>query len=228
MFNFTYSHINELAKIGMKMVMNHFSLDLRFVSLMTVVTLAIFYSLTTQITWAALIICKSEIRVCNGTPSADIIFGYGDDNIIHGLAGNDFIIGSWPENNFIYGDDGDDTLVGGYLDDFLQGGRGNDKYDGLGGADSVLDAGFDYPLEFYSGDDIISGSSGDDWVNSGGGADTIHGGPGNDFIYPNTIQGSRDFSHDLVDCGSGNDKIEVSSSEDSSRINCEDIRDNDG
>ena len=83
---------------------------------MTVVALAIFYSLTNQITEAALIECfKEGVRVCSGTASADVIFGYGDDTIIHGLAGNDWIQGSSYGNNNIYGDDGDDTLIGGHL-----------------------------------------------------------------------------------------------------------------
>ena len=107
----------------------------------------------------------------------------------------------------------------------MQGGRGNDKYDGLEGDDTILDV--NYP-EVNSGDDIMSGSTGDDFLISNGGADTIHGGLGNDIIHANSVPVSRDFSHDLVDCGSANDYAWIYSSEDTARLNCEFISDFDG
>jgi Ca2+-binding RTX toxin-like protein len=212
----------------MKMVMNHFSLDIRFVSVVTVVVvaLAIFYSLTNQITWAALINCPIGTILCNGTTGNDIIIGTTPGATIHGLAGNDYIIGYEGGENQIIGDDGDDTMIGGEKTDIMFGGRGNDKYDGYFGNDYIWEVDkFNIP----SGDDVISGGYGDDLIYSGGGADKIHGGPEDDSINPNISYFQfRDFSSDFVDCGTGYDEVYFNSAEDTASSNCDSPTDLDG
>jgi hypothetical protein len=104
---------------------------LKFISLMTAVFITITFSLD-QTGWAAFIACSETVEACNGTSGDDIIIGGSSPrNIIHGLAGNDLIVGNGPAADIIFGDDGNDILYGTELDDNLQGGRGNDKYDGL-------------------------------------------------------------------------------------------------
>lgn len=203
---------------------NHYlSLDLRFVSLVTVVvTLIIFYSLTSQITWAALIFCQVGPSVCNGTSGPDIMYGI-KNQVTHGLGGNDFIIGDLSGANSIYGDDGDDTLLGGYYSDYMEGGAGNDKYDGYYGNDLIQDV---VSVHETSGDDVISGSYGDDAIYSGGGSDIIYGGPGSDGINPNFFD-RRDFSRDFVDCGTQYDSVAVYLADDWAGINCETIDNHD-
>lgn len=64
----------------------------------------------------------------------------------------------------IGGTTGDDTLVGTYLADRINGGDGNDWIYGGGGAD------------------LLYGGNGDDYIDSGIGADYIVGGAGNDAM----------------------------------------------
>src|SRR5947208_2495531 len=76
-----------------------------------------------------------------------------------------------------------ETMVGGPGNDRMIGGRGND--DERGGA----------------GDDNLQGDRGADDLNGGKGDDRIDGGPGNDVI------NSRDGQRDVVNCGSGFDRV---------------------
>jgi hypothetical protein len=189
--------------------------------------ISIFAAHSYQITWAAVIFCPVGAALCNGTPNDDTIWGRSDDTIIHGLGGNDHIIGAFAVNNNIFGDDGNDFLIGGRESDFLAGGRGHDKYDGLGGDDSLFEAPYEEGI-FFDSDDIMSGGSGNDYLEAAGGADRIHGGPGQDTLRPNAWY--RDFSRDIVDCGS--DSVDYayiySGDHDIASINCEQIFDYDG
>lgn len=71
-----------------------------------------------------------------------------------------------------YGNDGNDTLIGGGVDDDLEGG---------------------------AGDDTIQGNGGNDYIQGGAGADTMSGGAGSDYFYeyadgaPDTISGGDGF-----------------------------------
>lgn len=195
------------------------------ISLVTAVAVIILFSLD-QASWAALIYCTSASLQCNGTSGDDMIFGHYVGNIIHGLGGNDYIVGDGSSsNNFFYGDDGNDRLIGSEGNDGLYGGPGNDYYDGRMGHDTIIE-----PLEAGGGpvvfsDDVISGGEGDDFINSRLGADRISGGPGTDFIWPNGYH--RDFSFDIINCGSGtfDQSLDVSSSDGDTSINCELVRD---
>ena len=86
-------------------------------------------------------------------------------------------------------------LAGGGHDDWIEGGGGNDTL--LGGA----------------GDDRIYGDAGADVITGGAGADKLYGGDGSDTI--NAADGERD----IIDCGAGNDRAVVDSSDKTS--NCE-------
>ena len=80
------------------------------VALLTIIGITL---LTQNLGWAALIFCTSTSE-CNGTSGNDVIYGHVNGNIIHGLGGNDYIIGSATSTspNYIYGDDGNDRLIG--------------------------------------------------------------------------------------------------------------------
>ena len=214
----------SVLKLQMK---RFFISNLKHISIISAVAVTILIFHLDQTGWAAVIQCPETTAVCNGTPGDDEILGpYTVQGYIHGLGGNDYIIGygSATSGNFIFGDNGSDILIGGRGNDGLYGGRGNDYYDGNSGDDSILD---DYYKEgpLAKNDDIISGEEGNDFIQSGEGADKIHGGPGNDFIYPDGAY--RDFSSDSVNCGSDSDTVYFNSADDVVASNCEDIYDSD-
>ncbi|SFV87229.1 Alkaline phosphatase [hydrothermal vent metagenome] len=118
----------------------------------------------------------SEEANFNGSESKDFTtykgtqYGVGDllgdmqDNIIHGLDGNDWIRGG----------EGDDVLYGDVGNDGIRGDGGNDTLDGGTGDDSLWGG---------SGNDIIYGGNGDDRIYGGTGADIMNGGEGADIFY---------------------------------------------
>jgi Ca2+-binding RTX toxin-like protein len=205
-----------------------FAPNLRLVSLMVVVAVTFLFSLLEQTSWAAVIKCPATSAVCNGTSGDDIIFAADSGGSpIHGLAGNDYIIGSGIKPNYIWGEDGNDILVGSAGNDYLNAGKGNDRYEGGDGSDSIVDIPY-VEGSLVNNDDTISGGVGDDWILSGEGVDRIYGGGGNDQIYPNTWN-HRDFSYDFVDCGSGTgDRVFYGYSSDAEGFsNCEFVMDQD-
>lgn len=106
---------------------------------------------------------------------------------IHGGDGNDSIQGD-SVSDWIYGDGGNDVLRAGLLggSDHIEGGPGNDS---LFGAD---------------GNDYLDGGSGNDTIDGrGGGRDTLIGYAGNDTII---VSGSGSRGVD-VRAGSGKDKL---------------------
>jgi Ca2+-binding RTX toxin-like protein len=167
--------------------------DLKHVSLIIAVSATILFWFD-QISWADTIHCPNNTTAtCYGTSEDDMIFGpTGTGGTIHGLGGNDYIIGAqdWEASNYIWGDDGNDILIGGRGNDGLYGGRGNDSYDGWFGDDTIVE---DYHIQgsLVSNDDVISGGEGADYIQAGEGIDRIHGGPGADAIWPNGAH--RDF-----------------------------------
>ena len=90
----------------------------------------------------------------------DLIFGSN----IHGLGGNDYIVGLLNKDNTLFGDDGNDILIGGPQQDFMNGGRGNDTLKGGGGNDLLKGGG---------GNDELDGGKGKDILDGGFGADTL-------------------------------------------------------
>lgn len=198
------------------------------ISLMLAVGITIILLHPDQTSWAAVISCPESTTVCYGTTEDDIIYGdWGAAVIIHGLAGNDYIIANEyePKSSYIDGDEGDDILIGGFGNDGLYGGLGNDKYDGRYGSDTISEA-VTIVGSLVSNDDFISGAEGNDWIASGEGTDTVFGGPGNDQIYPNGYT-FRDFSLDSVNCGSDSDTIGFYSGDGEVVRNCESLNDHD-
>lgn len=205
--------------------MNTYNISkLKLISLVTGAAVILLFSLD-QPSWAELIVCPSPPAPCVGTAGDDIILGEG--NTIYGMAGDDYILSSGTSPNYIYGENGNDRLIGSHGNDALFGGAGNDYYDGGLGSDVIAEdlwvGGAPGTLVFSN--DVISGAEGDDYIISGLGSDRIHGGPGNDIIYPNGYH--RDFSFDIINCGSGTgDQILSSYSGDSdTTVNCEQITD---
>lgn len=133
----------------------------------------------------------------SGTTSADVMYGYGGDDLMNGGAGNDKITGDRGADT-LYGGEGNDTLVGGTQSDMLDGGNGADSLLGGNGNDTVKGG---------SGTDTLSGSLGDDSLHGGGGgdrlfgdagADTLNGGGGGD-----RIDYLRDTADLLIDLETG-------------------------
>jgi Ca2+-binding RTX toxin-like protein len=91
----------------------------------------------------------------------------------------------------IDGGAGNDTIVGGELDDTIHGGAGNDSIMGMGGADHLFgDAGNDQliggadddTLDGGDGADLLAGEVGNDSLIGHGGSDSIYGGKGDDRL----------------------------------------------
>ena len=177
---------------------------------------------TQNLGWAAVIHCPDTGALCNGTSGDDLIFGSN----VHGLAGNDYIVGLLNKDNTLFGDDGNDILIGGPQQDFMNGGRGNDRYDAWFGNDQIYE---DDALEGKTGtlvnnDDFIAAGFGNDFIKAGEGNDRIFGGPGDDYIFANGWY-PRDFSPDFINCGLGADTIGFyNSGEGENHVFCEAIQ----
>ena len=198
--------------------------DFRLVSFTIAIPVIIIYIVTIQTSWAAIIDCPDALE-CNGTSADDVIIATTPNAIIHGLDGNDFIIGIDWDVNYIFGDNGDDILIGGLDNDGLYGGNGSDKYDGRGGDDTIHE--YRDASRFLMSNEIISGGAGNDFIYAGRGSDAINGGPGDDLIHPNPPY--RDFSYDSVDCGSGYDVVgDFYSGDKETAMFCEYIYNRDG
>lgn len=65
----------------------------------------------------------------DGTNGADWLWGDDDDNVIHGLGGNDNIYGRYG-NDSLYGDAGNDVIRGADHNDLIEGGAGSDVLTG--------------------------------------------------------------------------------------------------
>jgi len=116
----------------------------------------------------------------------------GDDDELHGGAGEDMIVGE-KGKDLIYGDDGNDDLDGGEGDDTVFGGMGDDFIQG----DDDNTIGNDY-LDGGDGADILLGTAGDD---------TVVGGAGNDILYGEAANQLGVIGNDILDGGDGNDDL---------------------
>ncbi|MEZ5944458.1 MAG: peroxidase family protein [Planctomycetaceae bacterium] len=114
--------------------------------------------------------------------------------IVVGHRGNDHmrINNSLCKEVSMFGCDGDDTLIGGLMNDYLNGGNGNDRLMGMMGNDRLV-GGY--------GRDILMGGDGNDGLYGDGGDDVLMGEAGNDWLYSGT------GSHDVMDGGLGRDVI---------------------
>jgi CubicO group peptidase (beta-lactamase class C family) len=105
----------------------------------------------------------------SATSGNDILHGTS----LYGLGGNDQLYGSLLQSNVLFGNEGQDRLQGGYKDDVLNGGSGDDRLLGNHGQDLLIGG---------SGNDWLQGGNGDDRLKGGAGRDRLLGGTGNDFL----------------------------------------------
>jgi len=141
-----------------------------------------------------------------GNEGSDDVFGQGGNDLIFGEAdgistandGDDFMDGG-TENDTIRDDRGIDTAIGGFHDDFITTGVGNDIIFGdldprVGGAPPAGTNGVDIIFGdrdvLPTIDDGLGFGNGADYIEGGGNKDTIHGGAGGDRI----IGGGSPFS----------------------------------
>lgn len=124
-----------------------------------------------------------------GTAAADTFTGTAADESFKGHAGAD-TMGGGPGRDTIDGGDGADTIRGGAGADTLNGGRGRDTIGGGAGAD------------------VINGGAGADVIQGGAGRDTVAAGAGDDIV-----RVWADGTPDSVDCGGGNDRAVIGSSD---------------
>lgn len=93
-----------------------------------------------------------------------------------------------------------DTLLGGFFDDYLNGHGGDDKLFGYGGCDEMHGGDGNDELYGGSGHDFMLGDDGNDFLDGGADNDRLVGGDGDD-----TVSGGDGF--DLLLGGSGNDVL---------------------
>ena len=130
----------------------------------------------------------SKIYV-SGTDYDDIYTISADLDVdieIHAGEGNDFIsVSSTAQNRSreIYGDGGHDTIIGSDLDDWIDGGSGDDNINANAGNNTIYGgSGNDY-IVAKDGEDTIYGNENNDFILAGAGNDTVYGGSGNDVIH---------------------------------------------
>ncbi len=111
------------------------------------------------------------------------------------VLGNDGVLAGGLGNEFIYGGSGADILYGGLGNDILYGGSGTDILYGGSGDDTLIGG---------NGKDTLIGGSGDDTLDGGNGKDTLDGGAGNDIL----VWHKPDAT---IDGGTGTDTLRVDS-----------------
>lgn len=177
---------------------------------------------------AAAIVFGTDLHRVIGSEGADIVyyrFGYF---VATGGAGADYFESLYTDGRSraamdasdiyvrtatIDGGDGNDTLLGGLVDNRFTGGLGDDWLQTIGYQDSL--SGGDGNDTLIAGDerDTLDGGAGDDRLEGGDGRDLIHGDTGNDTILGGDTEADlRDVidagdGSDFVDAGYGNDEI---------------------
>lgn len=109
---------------------------------------------------------------------------------------------------FINGNNNNNVLFGTNSADQIFGRGGNDRLFGLGGNDLVDGGDGNDNVEGGNGNDIVRGGAGNDTVNGGGGNDNINGGTGRDVLIG----------------GAGSDNYDFNSTQDSTAVNRDIIR----
>ena len=142
-----------------------------------------------------------EDGVFKGTSGPDLVTGTEADETFKGYAGAD-TIGGGPGRDTIDAGDGADTIRGGDGADTLNGGHGRDTIGGGAGAD------------------VINGGAGADVIQGGAGRDTVSAGPGDDIV-----RVWADGTPDVVDCGGGDDKAVIGSTDTATRCETVVVRD---
>ncbi|MBP2328068.1 Ca2+-binding RTX toxin-like protein [Kibdelosporangium banguiense] len=116
----------------------------------------------------------------------NIVGGAGDDS----LTANQSTVLQGQLN----GGPGNDTIIGSQGQDFLEGGDGADRIDGLGGEDILLGGAGDDTLNGGAGFDQVGGMDGNDILFGGPDGDIVGGGAGDDqMISDPTVDGGDQF-----------------------------------
>ncbi len=160
-----------------------------------------------------------------GGPGNDSISGNEGDDEVRGGEGTDRVFGR-AGNDAISGNEDDDLVVAGSGDDRAFGRAGNDRVRGQEGTDALSGNAGNDKVQGGEGDDRVFGREGDDSVSGNGGDDRVEGGRGEDRLFGrdgNDRIFVRDGVRDVVDCGSGNDRV-VADRADSVRGNCESVK----
>ena len=130
----------------------------------------------------------------NNTAAKDMLFG-GDDSIVGGNL--DDTLDAFGGNDIVWGRGGNDIIIGGDGNDHLY---GQSPSGGVDGADSITGGlGSDY-LQGNAGNDTLDGGAGSDRINGGKDNDLITGGIGADSVNGNA-------GNDSIDGGEGNDSL---------------------
>jgi Ca2+-binding RTX toxin-like protein len=168
------------------------------------------------VAWDAAMV-KAQVSTV-GTSANDYVSGFdGGPNRTDGLGGNDTLMGGTLEDH-LAGSDGDDWLYAGAGNDLLEGGAGRDAADGASGADTLTGGADGDWLYGSAGNDLLQGEGGADWLRGGEDADLLEGDAGNDTLEgsegPDTLRGGEDddallgeSGADLLEGGSGNDTL---------------------
>ena len=128
-----------------------------------------------------------SFAVADITGGVHVRAGQGDDFVRF-----EEVFGLIPLRLFAYGEQGNDTLVGGSLDDELHGGQGNDVLYGNDGNDKLYG---------HQGKDLLAGGGHDDELHGGNGVDTLFGEAGNDLLFGGN-------GKDTLDGGDGDDQLD--------------------
>jgi RTX calcium-binding nonapeptide repeat (4 copies) len=169
--------------------------------------------LATGVAWAATVQCPALYEECLGTPDPDTLTGTSGQDAIRALAGSDLVRGMGEA-------------------DVVIGGRGKDTVEGGAGPDTFLWGGESGPMSHGpftdASDDHVYGGAGGDGLYGGyaqGGTDRLYGEEGNDSI--ETYQRGRvaqlgvKITKEIVNCGTGYDKVVFDKDIDEVAPNCE-------
>jgi serralysin len=122
-----------------------------------------------------------------------------------GTAGDDSITATAGESLVAYGLDGNDTLTGAELSDFLFGNAGDDTLAGNAGNDLIDGGDGDDDINTGAGDDLIRAGDGNDSVGGMAGRDTVFAGDGDDQVIWNDPTGDVVFGEGGNDILRGGD-----------------------
>lgn len=127
--------------------------------------------------------------VMKGSVRDDYLLGSACHLTMLGSAGNDHLINDSNRDGLVcndtptaklMGEDGNDTLVGSYFADYIDGGAGNDVLSASKGNDTLYGRAGADELVGKSGDDVLYGGKGADRMRGIDGSDRLIGGRGDD------------------------------------------------
>ena len=130
--------------------------------------------------------------------SFEIVYGSDGNDTIEGTAIDEFLLQGYKGNDLIVGQQGSEELIGDSGNDTLHG----DEYIGDNDDSEFVDLIFDQDRKDSHGDDTLKGGDGNDFLYGGYGADRIIGGLGKDVMSaivnkPTAVNGSFEDSSSL-------------------------------